>query len=96
MTRQVRPASGKGAPSSGGTGAKKSGGAGKPAPATAAGAATDELKQKAELLERGLRNEELARNAMQLERVGMKCCDATSAAAAVSPYTPQLPASSFA
>lgn len=40
--------------------------AGAPAATTA-----EELKQRAELLERGLRAEEAARNHMQLERVGM-------------------------
>ncbi len=39
------------------------------APAAVAGA--EELRQRAELLERGLRAEEAARNHMQLERVGL-------------------------
>ena len=56
----ARPKSGAAAPPAGGG---KKGAAGGPPPAA------EELKQKAEQLERNLRNEELARNYMQLERV---------------------------
>lgn len=66
-TPQSRPASGP--PRSAWAGGKK---AALSVPSTAA-AATAELKQKGEALERSLRSEELARNAAQLERVRRGC-----------------------
>lgn len=80
MALQSRPASGALRPRSGAPGSKPgtAGGAGAGAArkgstaplVMASGTAADELRAKAELLERGLKNEELARNYMQLERVG--------------------------
>ncbi|KAL4423403.1 hypothetical protein ABPG77_009981 [Micractinium sp. CCAP 211/92] len=72
-SRAARPRSGAPAGKPGTTGGAGAGAArkGSVAPlamATGAAAAADELRTKAELLERGLKNEELARNYMQLER----------------------------
>ncbi|KAL4443289.1 hypothetical protein ABPG75_011026 [Micractinium tetrahymenae] len=77
MSPQSRPASGAPRPRSGapgskpgtaGAGAARKGSAAPAALPAGAAAAADELRAKADLMERGLKNEELARNYMQLER----------------------------